>query len=164
MFFYSWLVAKRLAELVVLFICVMLVPQTRVESLVVISAAFLWLNLRNQATGKEMMFFGFFQPTIQAIRYLLGVLDQVHAVDHSVLTSDFEGLQEHVGIGDDRVLSPEFQPFRRPVSMRELRLEVEQAWFDNFIRMRRHKNSVFIEAAGSMGRFSIVAYAFFRLA
>lgn len=77
MFFYSWLVAKRLAELVVLFICVMLVPQTRVESLVVISAAFLWLNLRNQATGKEMMFFGFFQPTIQAIRYLLGVLDQV---------------------------------------------------------------------------------------
>ena len=71
-----WLLTKRAIELAVLAVCLFVVPHDRLEHVVAVAAAIVWLGVRHQTIGSEMSHRARVQPFLQIARTVLARVDR----------------------------------------------------------------------------------------
>lgn len=156
----AWLLTKRALELVVLAGCLFVLPTDRLEHFVAAAAAVVWLAVRHQTIAGEMLNRGRMQLFLQLARTALALFERTAPADEATLDEDFRHLQyHHVGIGNSAVLSPKYESLRKPVSVRALRREVEQAWFDSLMGFHRNTTYMVTEGVCSWCRIAVVIWA-----
>jgi len=141
-------------------------PQTRVESLVCIGGAVLWIQLSNVRTMFGLAMTRQQEGRLQFERVLWTYLANLRArPSDKQLASDARALEDDVGLGDQRLEETgRLRHLLRQPSLAQYRGAIEQGWADQLVGAATVNWTDGMWIVTTAIRWSLVVVAMFRLA